>query len=122
MRKRVERDSGTHCVSGVNPSIGLVDASNRNYFSQNTPCFYSTALFGPIFNFFPLIGLKYNLPQILGKIGFFLGKYWIFLIFLDFLLIFFLHIFFLSKLFSCCPKTDFSSINRPKNPIFCSLV
>ena len=49
MRKRVERDSGTHCVSGVNPSIGLVDAPNMNYFSQNTSFFYSAALFGPIF-------------------------------------------------------------------------
>ena len=49
VRKRVERDSGTHYVSGVNLSTGLVDASNRNYFSQNTPFFYSAALFGPIF-------------------------------------------------------------------------
>ena len=36
--------------------------------------------------------------------------------------IFFLSIFFLSKSFPCRPKTDFSPINRPKNPIFCSLV
>ena len=54
MRKRVERDSWTHCVRGVNPSIGLVDASNRNYFSQNTPFFYSIAFLAPNFNFFPL--------------------------------------------------------------------
>ena len=44
------------------------------------------------------------------------------MIFPDFLPIFFLLIFFLSKSFSCHPKTDFSSKNRPKNPIFCSLV
>ena len=30
--------------------------------------------------------------------------------------------FFLSKPFPCRPKTDFSPINRPKNPIFCSLI
>ena len=34
-----------------------------------------------VFNFFPLSDLKYNLPQILGKIRFFRGKYRIFLIF-----------------------------------------
>ena len=46
-RKRVERDNGTHCVSGK--SVGLVNASNINYFSQNTLFFYSASLFGPIF-------------------------------------------------------------------------
>ena len=62
MRKRVERDSGTHCVSGVNPSTGLVGASNRNYFSQNTP-FSILQLFEPIFfNLFSLDDLKHNLP------------------------------------------------------------
>ena len=56
MRKRVERDSGTHCVSGVNPSIGLVDAPNMNYFSQNTPFFFILQLcLAPFFNFFPLV-------------------------------------------------------------------
>ena len=55
VRKRGERDSGTHCVSVVNPSSGLVDASNRNYFSQNTPFFYSADFLAPFFNFFPLM-------------------------------------------------------------------
>ena len=121
MRKIVERDSGTHYVSGVNSSTGLVDAPNRNYFSQNTPFFILQLCLAPFFNFFPLSDLKYNLSQISGKIGFsrfFAEKS---VIFPDFFPIFFLLIFFLSKSFPCRSKTDFSSINRPKNPIFCSL-
>ena len=129
MRKRVERDNGTHCVSGVNPSTGLVDAPNRNYFSQNTPFFILQLCLAPFFNFFPLSNLKYNLPQISRKIGFFrenIGFFRFFgeksAIFPDFLPIFFPSDFFLSKSFPCHPKTDFSPINQSKNPIFCSLV
>ena len=63
MRKRVERNSGTHCVSGVNPSMGRWGASNRNYFSQNTH-FSILQLFEPLFfKFFSLFDLKHNLPH-----------------------------------------------------------
>ena len=71
MRKRVERESGTHCVSGVNPSTGLVDAPNRNYFSQNTPFFILQLCLAPFFNFFPLSDLKYNIPKFWEKSDFF---------------------------------------------------
>ena len=49
--------------SGVNPSIGLEGAPNRNYFSQNIP-FSILQLFEPLFfNFFSLDDLKHNLPR-----------------------------------------------------------
>ena len=79
----------------------------------------------PFFNFFPLSDLKYNLPQISGKIGFFRENIGFFRFFAEKSMIFpdfFSFDFFLSKSFPCRPKTDFSPKNRPKNPIFCSLV
>ena len=52
---------------------------------------------------------KKKFSEISGKIG-------------DFFPIFFSSDFFQCKFFQSRPKTDFSAINRPKNPIFCSMV
>ena len=57
-----KRQWGSLCQWGkfVN---GLVGASNRNYFSQNTP-FSILQLFEPlVLNFFSLDDLKHNLPH-----------------------------------------------------------
>ena len=116
----------------VGKSVNLVGQCTKHelFFPKNT-FFILQFCLAPFFNFFPLGDLKYNLPQISGKIRFFSGKYRIFPIFrrkiddfLDFLPIFLLPIFFffLSKSFPCRPKTDFSLINQPKKPIFCSLL
>ena len=104
MRKRVERESGTHCVSGVNPSTGLVDAPNRNYFSQNTPFFILQLCLAPFFNFFPLSDLKYNIPKFWEKSDFFRENIGFFRFFGEKSAIFsrFLFFrFFLSKSFPC---------------------
>ena len=72
----------------------------------------------PFFNFFPLSDLKYNLPQISGKIGFFRENIGFFrenigffheksAIFPDFLPIFFLPIFFFVKIVSMLPENRF---------------
>ena len=83
----------------VNRLIGLVNAPNMSYFSQNTLFFLFCSLFGPFFNFFSLSNLKYNLPQISGKIGFFREN-------IGNLPIFFLSIFFV-KIVSMPPENRF---------------
>ena len=78
----------------------------------------------PFFNFFPLSDLNIIYSKFLEKSNFF-GKISDISDFLPFSLFFtdfFSSDFFLSKSFPCHPKTDFSPKNRPKNPIFCSLL
>ena len=100
-----------------------------NYFSQNTLFFILQLCLTPFFNFSHLSDLKYNLPQISGKIGFFREKIGFFrekigffqenigffrffdaksVIFPDFLLFFLQTIFSPKNLFSVSLKTDFS--------------
>ena len=97
----------------VNRSTGLVNAPNMNYFSQNTLFFILQLCLAPFFNFSPLSDLKYNLPQISGKIGFFRKNIEFFgffakksVIFPNFLPTFFLPIF-LVKIVSMPPENRF---------------
>ena len=109
----------------VNRSTRLVNAPNITYFFQNTLFLILQFCLAPFFNFFPLSDLKYNLPQISGKIGFFrenIGLFRFFgkksAIFPDF----FFQIFFWSKSFHAAQKQIFRrKINR-KSDFFCSLV
>ena len=53
----------------------VVNASNMNYFFSKYTFFLILKLcLAPVFNFFPLSDLKYNLSQISEKIGFFREK------------------------------------------------
>ena len=79
----------------------------------------------PVFNFFPLSDLKYNLSQISGKIGYFRVKSDFFgkmSEFFDFSPKFFQSIFSMDFFFPLPPKTEKSPKNRPKFPIFFSLL
>ena len=72
MRKRVERDSGTHCVKSVN---WVGQCIKYELFFPKVHFFLILQLcLAPFFNFFPLSDLKYNLSQMSGKIGFFREK------------------------------------------------
>ena len=63
MCERERKETVGPTVSVGKSVNGLVGASNRNYFSQNTP-FSILQLFKPLFfNFFSLDDLKHNLSQ-----------------------------------------------------------
>ena len=99
-----------------------------NYFSQNTLFFILQLCLAPFFNFSPLSDLKYNLPQISGKIGFFqenIGFFRFFAeksaIFPDFLSIFLQTIFPSKNLFQHQQKPIFHRKIGRKNRFFFSL-
>ena len=72
----------------------------------------------PVFNFFPLSDLKYNLSQISEKFGFFRENVGIFRFFAEIFSVDFST----AKSFPGPPKSDFSPKNRPISTIFLSLL
>ena len=96
-----------------------------NYFSPKYTFFLILQLWlAPFFNFSPLSDLNYNLPQISGKIGFFLEKIRFFRFFSEKLAIFprfFFKRFFHLNFFSTSTEKRNFDENRPKFPKFLSL-